>query len=150
MVIKAKDGAIEITMKKVAMITDSVTPSAFKSIKSDKIFTRVETPPQFPGGDIAWNKYITETFQNNIDLMLQARSQGTCIVKFIVDTDGTISNVEATTLKGTILAKVAIDAIKKGPKWIPAMQNDHIVAAYKEQPVTFKIADNITVNKEPQ
>ena len=45
-------------------------------------------------------------------------------MRFIVDIDGTISNAGATTLKGTMLAKVAVDAIKKGPMWISAMRMD--------------------------
>lgn len=71
-------------------------------------------------------------------------------MRFIVDIDGTISNAGSTTLKGTMLAKVAVDAIKKGPKWIPGMQNGHIVAFYKEQPITFKMDGKLNVKNEPQ
>ena len=40
-------------------------------------------------------------------------------------------------MKDTRLAMLAVDAIKKGPKWIPATQNDHVVASYRLQPVTL-------------
>ena len=66
---------------------------------------------------------------------------GTCIVKFIVNTDGSVSNAEATTMKGSMLAKTSVDAIRTGPKWIPATQNDHVVAAYRLQPVTLTEPD---------
>ncbi len=142
---KGKYGVVEIVSK-----ADLLPPvSEPVTIKSDKVFTKLETPAKFPGGDIAWVKYITKVTQSNINSLLNDRSKGTCIVKFIVDIDGSISNVETVTLNGTKLAELAIDAIKKGPRWIPGMQNGHIVASYKEQPVTFKIDDNV-VNVEQQ
>ncbi len=61
--------------------------------------------------------------------------------KIIVGTDGSVRNVEATTMKGTVLAKLTVDAIKTGPKWIPAKQNGHLVEAYRLQPVTLTNPD---------
>ncbi len=62
-------------------------------------------------------------------------------MKFIVSKDGAVSNVEATTMKGTKLAEIAVNAIRKGPNWKPAQQNGRAVNAYREQPVTFTIQD---------
>ena len=59
-------------------------------------------------------------------------------MKFIVNTDGSISNIEATTMQNTHLAEIAMNAIRTGPKWIPATQNGKTVAAYRLQPVTLK------------
>ena len=42
-------------------------------------------------------------------------------------------------MKGSVLARIVVDAIVNGPKWIPAQQNGRLVKAYKEQPVTFTI-----------
>jgi hypothetical protein len=56
---------------------------------------------------------------------------------FIVDKSGKVSNVNATTMKGTKLAEIAIDAIKKGPNWIPAQINGRMVNAYRLQPVSL-------------
>jgi protein TonB len=66
---------------------------------------------------------------------------GTCLLKFIVNSDGTVSNIQATTMNGTHLAKISIAAIKNGPKWIPATQNGRTVAAYRIQPVTLSNPD---------
>ncbi|HRN72430.1 MAG TPA: energy transducer TonB [Ginsengibacter sp.] len=60
---------------------------------------------------------------------------GTCRIKFIVRKDGHVSDVKAVTMEGTRLARILVDAIKDGPKWIPAEQNGHIVNAYLEIPV---------------
>ncbi len=143
---KAKYGAIEIFTKAQAVNSNDALP--------DKVFTRVEQPASFPGGYSEWLKYITGAIQKNINLLMSDKNNtGTCVVKFIVNTDGSISNVEATTMKETKLSGVATDALKQSPKWTPGKQNDHIVASYVMQPVSFKVSDDIPKQekeKEPQ
>ncbi|MGI8580800.1 MAG: energy transducer TonB [Chitinophagaceae bacterium] len=107
----------------------------------DKVFTKVEIEASFPGGDGAWTRYVTKAIQNNIDELTDAGQSGSCRVRFIVSKDGTVSSVEALTMKGSKLAEVAENAIRKGPRWTPAQQNGRHVNAYREQPVTFKIED---------
>ena len=102
----------------------------------DKVFTKVENEAQFPGGHSEWTKYITSKIRASTDSFTE-KDYGTCVAKFIVNTDGSISNVEATTMQGTQLAKITVEAIKSGPKWISATQHGHIVAAYRLQPVTL-------------
>lgn len=101
-----------------------------------KIFTKTEIPASFSGGQAEWIKYITGKIKASIDTFTNA-DYGTCVVRFIVNTDGTVSDVQATTMKGTRLAQISVNAIKTGPKWVPASQNGHTVAAYRLQPVTL-------------
>lgn len=107
----------------------------------DKVFTKVEIEASFPGGDGAWGRYVKKAIESNIDELTDAGESGQCRVKFIVSKDGSVSSVEATTMKGTKLAEIAVNAIRKGPKWKPAQQNGRAVNAYREQPVTFTIQD---------
>ncbi len=102
----------------------------------DSVFIGVEIDATFPGGAGAWTKYVSKAVQGNIDEFSES-DYGTCIVKFIVDKTGKVSHVEATTMKNTKLAEIAINAIRKGPDWIPAQQNGRYVNAYRFQPVTF-------------
>lgn len=102
----------------------------------DTVFTKKEIEASFPGGAYAWTKYISREIMKNLDLLYDNGSTGTCIVKFTVDKDGSISNVEATTMQGSLLARIAINAIIKGPKWIPAKQYGKPVKAFRLQPVT--------------
>ncbi|HEU5364886.1 MAG TPA: N-acetylmuramoyl-L-alanine amidase, partial [Hanamia sp.] len=127
----------------VFVLDDAViknTPPVFSTGKpsndSNKIFTKVENEASFPGGQSAWLKYITHQIQASIDTFTNA-DYGTCVIRFIVKTDGTVTDVVATTMKNTSLAKVSINAIKNGPKWIPAQQNGHTVASFRLQPVTL-------------
>jgi len=101
-------------------------------------FTKVEVEAKFNGN---WNSYVQKEIEKNIDELIEAGESGTCVVRFVVSKDGSVSNVEAITMKGTKLAEVAVNAIRKGPKWIPAIQNGTQVNAYRQQPVTFKIND---------
>lgn len=107
----------------------------------DKVFQKVEIEAKFPGGDKAWAKYISREINRYIDELQDAGKAGTCVVQFIVDREGNISEVEALTMKGTKLAEICVNAIKKGPKWTPAEQNGRKVKAYRKQPVTFQIAE---------
>lgn len=111
-----------------------------KKEDEDKVFTKVEIEAQFPGGPGAWTKYVTRAIQNDID-EFSDQDYGTCIVRFIVDKTGKVSSVEATTMKGTKLAEVAVNAIRKGPNWLPAQQNGRYVNAYRLQPVTLQNPD---------
>ncbi|HET7116567.1 MAG TPA: N-acetylmuramoyl-L-alanine amidase, partial [Hanamia sp.] len=136
---KAKEGAVEITTKNNEH-NKKVTQTYLKFAQNDtvpgKVFTKVENEASFPGGQTAWQKYIVKKIQASLDSFTEA-DYGTCVLKFIVNTDGSVSNVEATTMEGTQLARVSINAIKDGPKWIPASQNGHTVASYRLQPVTL-------------
>ncbi len=76
-----------------------------------------------------------------MDELTDAGESGTCRVRFIVSKDGSVSEVEALTMKNSKLAQIAVNAIRKGPKWTPAQQNGRMVNAYREQPVTFTITD---------
>ena len=103
------------------------------------VFTKVETDAAFPGGDEAWLKYINAEIKKG---KLNHKDAGTCIIKFIVNKDGTIADVTATTMKGSRLAEISINAIKNGPTWIPAQQNGQSVNAFHMQSVVYR--DGVT------
>ncbi|HEV8080536.1 MAG TPA: M56 family metallopeptidase [Chitinophagaceae bacterium] len=113
-----------------------------KNLKGDKVFTKVEFEPSFPGGEIAWTRYITKIMTANIDELAKENKSGTCRVRFIVDVDGSVRDVKVLSMQGTKLAEISENAIRKGPKWVPAKQNGHVVTAYREQPITFTISEN--------
>jgi protein TonB len=101
----------------------------------DRTFSKVEVEVSFPGGPAAWVKYISKYINDNIQ-SLNKRDYGTCIVRFIVNKNGHTSDVEATNMKKSRLAKLVVETIENGPKWIPAQQNGRPVNAYRLQPVT--------------
>ena len=104
--------------------------------ETDSIFSKVEIEASFPGGPKAWTRYVINAIEEN-QSKFKKSDYGTCIIKFIVDTRGHVSEVEATTMKKSRLAKVAVEAIASGPRWHPAQQGGRFVNAYRLQPVTL-------------
>jgi len=108
--------------------------------KKDKgiIFTKVEVEADYPGGPQGWIKYLTSHLHYP-DAAVKKNIQGTVLMEFIVNTDGTIADVKA--ISGPELLKAqSIKAIKESGVWIPAQQNGKKVRAYKRQPITYKLA----------
>ncbi len=110
--------------------------------QNNLVFVKTEISPQFTGGDEAWRKYLRENLKaaTPVDEGWKA-GKYTLIVKFIVHTDGTVSDVTTENYKGSKTAQHCIGIILKAPKWQPAVQNGHQVNAYKKQPITFVIEE---------
>ena len=105
-----------------------------------EVFTIVEEQPEFPGGPVAMMKFI----QQNVQYPAMAREagiSGKCHLKFVVDENGGISNVEI--LKGGAgcqdCDKEAIRVVKAMPKWKPGKQTGRAVRVYFNLPINFKI-----------
>ena len=117
----------------------------------DRVFQKVEIDAEFPGGNGAWTKYVSREIERNSDEIMEDGKSGTVVVLFIVDKEGAVSEVRALPCgeagvpncvgPGSKLAEVAVAAIKKGPKWKPAIQNGKSVKAYRRQPVTYRIEE---------
>lgn len=108
--------------------------------KAPEIFTVVEQMPEFPGGAAEMMKYI----QKNIhypEIEKEAGITGKCFIKFVVEMDGSITNVEI--LKGvpggTGCDKEAARVVKSMPKWNIGKQNGRPVRVYFNVPISFKL-----------
>lgn len=122
-----------------------------KQDDEDKVFQKVEIDAEFPGGNAGWTRYVTREIERNIDELQDDGRSGTVVVLFIVDKEGAVSEVRALPCgeagvanclgPGTKLAEIAVNAIRKGPKWKAAVQNGRSVKAYRRQPVTFQLAE---------
>lgn len=108
-----------------------------RKTKEDSVFILVQIEASFPGGEKAWQQYIQRAITSQLDEFTD-KDYGTCIVQFIVDKTGKVSNVTATTMLGTKLAEIAVNTIRKGPDWTPAIQNGRYVTARRLQPVTLR------------
>jgi len=108
----------------------------------NKIFEKVEVEAEFPGGLPAWRRYLERNLNAQVPSDAGAPTGSyTVVVKFIVDKSGSISDVKARTSHGFGMEEEAVRAIKRGPKWTPAIQNGRNVNAYRQQPITFVVAE---------
>ena len=106
--------------------------------KPDQIFTAVEQPAEFPGGQEALMKWLS----NNIRYPENAQQNGTqgrVTVRFVVEKDGSVSG--ATILKGVDkdLDAEALRVVKRMPKWQAGKNNGQAVRSYFTLPVTFRL-----------
>lgn len=105
-----------------------------------EVFEKVEIEASFPGGMEKWKRYLERTL-DGVNPADEGSPEGTftTVVQFVVDVDGSISNVVSLTNHGYGMEEAAIKTIKKGPKWIPAIQNGREVKAYRKQMITFVV-----------
>jgi len=110
-------------------------------IVTDSLFTREEKEAEFPGGEKGWRTFLERNLNPDVPVNRKA-PPGTYNVriKFIVQKDGSITDISAETYYGYGMEEEVIRVIKKGPKWVPAVQYGRNVKAYRIQPVTFVVA----------
>ena len=106
----------------------------------DSIHTKVEIEASFPGGDAVWRNYLTRSLNSDVAADHYAPpGTYTVVVQFIVNKDGTITDVKPLTNHGFGMEQEVVRVISKGPKWNPAIQDGKQVKAYRRQPVTFQV-----------
>jgi len=112
-----------------------------KDDDENKVFEKVEVEASFKGGEKEWRRYLERNLDANTPVENGApEGQYTVVVQFIVDKEGKISDVKATTNHGYGMEEEATKIIRKGPAWVPAVQNGRNVKAYRKQPITFVVA----------
>jgi hypothetical protein len=112
----------------------------------NKIFTKIEIDPAFSGGDVAWRNYLQKNLNATVPVDSGAKAGTyTVIVQFIVDKNGGLSEIKPLTRHGFGMEDEVVRIIKASPKWKPAIQNGKVVTAYKKQPVTFVIQEELPV-----
>ena len=116
----------------------SFTTSTAQTKKNDMVFDVVEVMPQYPGGQIAMLKYIMENMKYPEQAMKEG-IQGRVAVRFIVEKDGSISDVKPVLSVHPLLNKEAVRVVKSMPKWSPGKQNGKPVRVRFNLPVMFKL-----------
>lgn len=98
----------------------------------------VEVYPEFPGGMEAWAKFI----QKNLRYPYMAQEneiQGKVYVSFVVEKDGSITDVKVLRGIGAGCDEEAVRVIKKSPKWKAGMQNDQTVRVRYQMPINYTL-----------
>lgn len=116
----------------------SFTTSTAQTKKNNMVFDVVEVMPQFPGGQIAMLKYIMENMKYPEQAMKEG-IQGRVAVRFIVEKDGSISDVKPILSVHPLLNKEAVRVVESMPKWTPGKQNGKPVRVRFNLPVMFKL-----------
>lgn len=108
--------------------------------KSEEIFVVVEDMPRFMGGDEARLKYL----QENLTYPEEAKKkgiQGTVFVTFVIETDGSVSDVRTLRGIGGGCDEEAERVVKNMPRWIPGKQRGEAVRVQFNMPIRFVLED---------
>lgn len=126
----------------VASVTDSgsilETDSLASIADKDEPFTVVERMPSFPGGDAALVAFLRENVHYPTFAVMQG-IQGRVVVSFVVECDGSISEVKVIRSVCRQLDEEAMRVVMAMPKWIPGMQSGRLVRVIWQVPVRFSL-----------
>jgi len=106
--------------------------------EDDRIYEVVEENAQFPGGEEACFKWLSEHLKYPAICQEQG-VQGRVFVSFVVNKDGSIVDVEVKRSPDENLSKEAIRVVKSMPKWKPARQGNRTVRSRFNLPVMFRL-----------
>ena len=105
----------------------------------DNLFTPMEQVPFFPGGEPAMLKFIEEHLQYP-QVAKETGIEGKVFLQFIIEKDGSLSNIEIFRDIGGGCGDAAADVIRAMPKWVPGQQEDVPVRAKYTLPIRFKLS----------
>ncbi|MGN1254259.1 MAG: energy transducer TonB, partial [Prevotella sp.] len=118
--------------------TEPVKAEAPKPEVENKVFDVVEQMPSFPGGQGALMQYLA----NNIKYPVVAQEngvQGRVVVSFVVERDGSITDVQVVRSVDPSLDREAQRVVRSMPRWIPGKQNGQAVRVKYNVPVSFRL-----------
>lgn len=128
-------------MKKIlfalAVVFFSVDSFAQKADVRDEIFTAIEHLAEFPGGQRAFSAYLQRNMKYPAEAQRAKFSGGKVYVQFVVNTDGTIDDVQVLKSIGFGCDEEAIRLIKSVPKWNPGITSGIAVRSRFTQPINF-------------
>lgn len=132
-----KNVSLKVALMMFVLLFSFMTSTA-QTKKNNMVFDVVEVMPQYPGGQIAMLKYIMENIKYPEQAMKEG-IQGRVTVRFIVEKDGSISNVKPVLSVHPLLDKEAVRVVESMPKWSPGKQNGKPVRVRFNVPVMFKL-----------
>ena len=137
--------ALQSQVKVLSQSNPGASPKASTSSSNssgtagkEAVYDEVETLPIPSGGMEGWSSYLSA----NLGYPTTARRkgiEGTVIVAFIVNTDGTVSDFELLKGIGGGCDEEAIRIVKNSPKWTPGMQDGKAVRTLMRLPINFTL-----------
>lgn len=109
-----------------------------EEVEEEKVFMVVEKQPSFPGGEQARMEYLSENIEYP-QLARESGIQGTVYVTFVVEKDGSITDVRVLRGIGGGCDEEAIRVVKNMPKWEPGEQRGKPVRVQFNMPIRFTL-----------
>ena len=132
-----KDRTVEAVRSEIAVAAPP-PPPAPKPEVATKVFDVVEEMPSFPGGSAALMSYLSSNTKYPV-VAQENGVQGRVIVSFVVERDGSISDVKVARSVDPSLDREAQRVVKSMPRWSPGKQNGSTVRVKYTVPVVFRL-----------
>ncbi|MBN2637934.1 MAG: energy transducer TonB [Bacteroidales bacterium] len=113
-------------------------PTSEENVAEKRIFIAVQKKPTFPGGEATLMNYLSSHI-NYPELARETGVQGKVYLKFVVEPNGKISNVEVIRGIGAGCDEEAIRVVKNMPRWNPGMQMGKPVRVAFSLAVNFRL-----------
>ena len=110
----------------------------FESEEPEPVFQQIENLPEFPGGDAALFKFMSDNIKYPA-FAFKNQIQGQVICQFIVNRDGSIVDIKVIRSAHPVLDKETVRVIKSMPVWLPGKKRGVAVRAKYTLPVNFKL-----------
>ncbi len=139
----------EVSSHGDALTEGQFSESAMPLPENDSIYAIVEAMPDFPGGTAKMMGYLAA----NIHYPQKAKDEGVegrVFISFVVEKDGSISNVKTLRGIGGGCDEEAVRVVQSMPKWKPGMQEGKPVRVFYNLPINFKLQakSNVTTDKK--
>ena len=132
-------------MKRLALLLSAIllTNMAFcqeekKVSVDDEVFVIVEEQAEFPGGMEAMYAYIVKNLKYP-EAAKEKGIEGRVFVQFVIEKDGSISNILVKRAIGGGCEEAAVEMIKNMPKWKPGKQRGKPVRVQFNLPIKFEL-----------
>ena len=111
----------------------------------EEVFVVVEEPPRFPGGDSALYMYLCMNLSYP-DAARENKIEGMVVVLFVVEKDGSVSNVRVLRDIGGGCGEAAVEVVKNMPRWEPGRQAGKAIRTQFSLPLKFELKSYDSTN----
>ena len=110
-----------------------------EAIEEEQIFYNVETMPSLMGGDLTTFRNWVQGKVKYPQLAQENNISGRVLLMFVVEKDGSLTNIEVLQTPDSSLSEEAIRVLKTSPKWTPGKQRNQSVRVKYTLPIDFRI-----------
>lgn len=104
----------------------------------NQIYQDVDQMPTYPGGSSAYVNYLQQNLRYPA-IAMENGIQGKVMVSFVVDKDGSVTEVQVVNPVDPSLDKEAVRVVRNMPKWVPGKKDDKSVRVRYTLPITFRL-----------
>ena len=137
--VEVEDVDINAEVDQDEVIEEYVAPEVVEEeVVEQEIFTIVEEMPEFPGGMAKLGEYLAKNIKYP-QMAREAGVKGKVFIAFVIEPDGSVSNVQVLRGIGGGCDEEAIRVVKSMPKWKPGKQRGKAVRVSYNLPVNFQL-----------